>query len=227
MAVRYIEICKGITDGHFPVDRSNALAAGILVDSNDSYKLKYQQNGTLVTVPDSTNGVVTAGPFIQAPAGTAVAGVVAGGASTSYTVSKLKTAIADATATTVFTVTVPNQACAAGIFIEVLGSLGAGGAIGAFEVNSSSSYVMSVSRTAGVSAVIATSSQLGVASAAVAGATTLTATVAASAVTGAVGVLETFTIQVTLTKGGGASAAHQCILEATVINATAAGITIA
>ncbi len=54
MSTRYVGVFKGTSDAHYPPDRTNALAAGIGVDSNDGYKLKYNANGTLVTLQDNS-----------------------------------------------------------------------------------------------------------------------------------------------------------------------------
>src|SRR5579859_2069912 len=57
MAIRYLEIVKGTSDPRYPIDRGNALAAGVYVDSNDGFKLKYIKNGTVVTLlDDQTSG---------------------------------------------------------------------------------------------------------------------------------------------------------------------------
>lgn len=160
---------------------------------------------------------------------TTTAAAVAGGASSATTLIKTKTAIADNVATDVFTVTIPNPAVNhnATIIISVLGVIGAGGAVGAGETSSGSMYVMSIARTVGATAVIATSSQVGVASGKVSGGDTFTCTVAASAVTGGATVTETFTIQVTAHDSTGSAANHVAVLTAELINMNASGITIA
>jgi hypothetical protein len=142
-------------------------------------------------------------------------------------INKLVTAIADATLTATFTITVPNAAHSASILVRMTGSLGAGGAIGANEASASNSYVITIARTAGVNAVAAISSAFGAAAAAVAGAATVTCTAAMSAVSGAVGASNTFTVNVTITKSGGASANHTCLCYAQLMNANATGIGIA
>ncbi len=48
-----------------------------------------------------------------------------------------------------------------------------------------------------------------------------------SAVSGAVGVTNTFTVNVTVTKSGGASANHTCLCYAQLTNANVTGISIA
>ena len=135
--------------------------------------------------------------------------------------------IADATATTVFTVTIPNAAHSASVEVALTGSLGAGGAIGANEATGTIKYLVSVARTAGVNAVATISTAFGSATSAVAGAATITVAGDLGAITGAVGASNTFTIRVTITKGSGASANHTCKATAEIINANATGISIA
>lgn len=140
--------------------------------------------------------------------------------------NKQVTAIADATATTVFTVTVPNAAHSAMIKVTLAGSIGAGGAIGVNEATGTISYDIAIARTAGVNAVATISAAYGSVTSAVAGATTITVAGDLGAVSGAVGASNTFTIRVTITKGGGSSANHTCMAYARVLNANATGITI-
>lgn len=186
-----------------------------------------------VTSPTITGGTQSAptitAPLIVGSTVQAAAAPAAGGASSYQVVTKTKTAIADNTATDVFTVTIPNPAVNANctIIVKVLGVIGAGGAVGAGETASGSIYIMSVARTVGVTAVIATGTQLGVASGKVSGGDTFTCTVAASAVTGGATVTETFTIQVTAHDSTGSAANHTAILVAELINAATGGITIA
>lgn len=47
MSTRYVGIFNGLTDTRYPLNRTNAKAAGVGVDSNDSYKYKFNSNGTL------------------------------------------------------------------------------------------------------------------------------------------------------------------------------------
>lgn len=151
---------------------------------------------------------------------------VAGTAKSRQEKNKQVTAIADATATTVFTVTVPNAAHSASIKVMLVGSIGAGGAIGANEATGTVAYDIAIARTAGVNAVATISAAYGSVTSAVAGATTITVTGDLGAVSGAVGASNTFTIRVTITKGGGSSANHTCMAYARIVNANATGITI-
>lgn len=66
MAIKYVEVVAGTSDAHYPADRTNALAAGIYVDSNDGYKLKYLANGVVAPLQDSSgvqSGVETTTVF--------------------------------------------------------------------------------------------------------------------------------------------------------------------
>jgi hypothetical protein len=148
-------------------------------------------------------------------------------AATQIEIFKKIAAIIDATATAVFTVTVPNAAHSAALLVTVVGSLGAGGAIGANEATATNSYLISLTRTAGVDTDKDVSSAYGAAASAVVGAATVTATVDTSALTGAVGATQTFTVRVTITKSGGASDNHTCLAQARLLNANASGVTIA
>lgn len=134
------------------------------------------------------------------------------------------TAIADAVATAVATVSVPNKALAATIRLTVTGSIGAGGAVGADEATATNTYLITLTRTAGKNVVAAISAAFGGAAVNVAGGTTVTCTATLGAVTGAVGVVNQFTINVTITRAGGASTNHTCLVTAEEINAGASGI---
>ena len=153
-------------------------------------------------------------------------GATLGEQTTAATVKKTITAIADNTATPTFTVTVPNAAHSASIKLTLKGSLGAGGAIGANEATGSISYDIAIARTAGVATVVGVSTAYGSSTAAVAGGATITITAAASGLTGANSASQTFTIDVTIARGSGASANHTCGCFATIINANASGVTL-
>lgn len=210
------------------VDGTYAGASGCGVDIGDGYKFKYNQNGTIVQLADTVNGYQIAGPLVSAPTGTALASIVAGGATTiTSPAPKNKASILDNTATTIWTVTIPNAQNNAAIELYALSVLGAGGAIGAGEAASSSYYTLTVSRTAGVATVVGVSSQTSESHASVAGAATITATVAASGITGANSVSQTFNIQVTIARGSGSSTNHTCFSAVTLFNQNGSGITIA
>lgn len=152
---------------------------------------------------------------------------VPGAASVMTSVTKAVTAFTDTTAKAVWTVTVPNAAHAAVIEVDVLGVLGAGGAIGAGEGSRISKYQVVLARTAGVNVVATASSAMGGAEAHVAGAASVSSVVVTvSSITGAVGASNTFTINVAITKSGGASDNHTLVGTARVLNQNATGVTI-
>jgi hypothetical protein len=149
-------------------------------------------------------------------------------AATSRTeINKAVGSFTNAAAKATFTITVPNAAHSASFLVRVTGSLGAGGAIGANEATATNSYVVAVTRTSGVNATVAISAAFGAAATAVAGAATVTCVAAMSAVTGAVGATNTFTVDVTISRSGGSSDNHTCLCYAQLLNANSTGVTIA
>lgn len=149
-------------------------------------------------------------------------------ATTRTEINKTVTAFSNGVAKATFTVTIPNAAHSAVIEFEFLGMLGAGGAISANEAVASNTYKVVVTRTPGANAVAsAVSAAWGAVAANVAGATTATCTAAVSAIAGAAGANNTFTMDVTITRGGGASDNHACLCYAKSMNANSGGITIA
>lgn len=152
---------------------------------------------------------------------------VAGDAIVQTVLTKEVTGIADATATAVFTVTVPNAQHTAIIDVDVLGILGAGGAIGAGEASRLSKYQIVVTRTAGLATVATVSSAIGGAASNVAGAASVSSVVVtASSMTGGATAAQTFNVMVDITKSGGASSNHVAIATARIFNENNGGITI-
>lgn len=150
-----------------------------------------------------------------------------GGATSRVEINKAITAIADNVAKATFTVTIPNAAHSAGGEIVLVGSLGAGGAIGANEASGTVAYDFTITRTAGVNAVVTFSAAAASAIASVAGGAVMTITAAASAIAGAVGATNTFTVDVTIHAVTGASTNHTCLAYMKLLNANASGITVA
>lgn len=150
-----------------------------------------------------------------------------GGASSNTRNVKPVSGITDATLTTVATITIPNAAHACTIRFTLLGALGAGGAIGADEAVAENTYYVTIARVAGVNAVLNISSAVGASASNVAGAATVTATLALAAVSGAVGASNTCAVQATITKSGGSSAAHTALVSWEILNARATGVTVA
>ena len=171
--------------------------------------------------PDTTIGRAGANAIIYSGGS-----VVAGAATSTTEIRKAVTAIADNVATATLTVTIPNGAHSGVVYVTLIGSLGAGGTIGANEATGSNTYLIPVTRTTGVNAVAGISAALGTASSSVAGGATITVTGALSAISGAVGVANTFTINITVARGTGTSTNHTALCYARVQNANASGITI-
>ena len=152
----------------------------------------------------------------------------ASGVATSRTeMNKAVTTFSNAVAKTVFTVTVPNAAHHAVIELEVQGALGAGGAVGAGEAMATNTYKIAIVRTAGLATVATATAATSAVAVAVAGAATVTATAAVSAISGANGAIQTFTIDVTISRSAGTSDNHTCLAYAKLMNANTGGITIA
>lgn len=147
-------------------------------------------------------------------------------ANTSVRLQKSVTGIANAVATPVLTVTIPNAAHSASLSVRLTGSLGAGGAIGANEATGVNNYNIAIARTSGVATVAVASSAYGTANASVAGGATITVTAAVSGMTGGVGATQTFTINVTITRGSGSSTNHTCLVIVEIHNANGTGITV-
>lgn len=154
-------------------------------------------------------------------------GGLAGAAATFGKGTKTVTGLVDATFTDLLTVTIPNTKQNAVVRVRMLGSLGAGGTIGAGEAASAITYDFTFVRTPGVNAAALISTGFAAAAAAVAGATTAATLGQLSAVTGGVTASNTFTIQGKVTKGAGSSALHVIVLDYEILNAFATGITVA
>ncbi len=166
---------------------------------------------------------------LQATTSLAVGGTgVPGAASVWNVLTKRVTGLADTVATAVLTVTIPNAEHNAIIDVEVMGILGAGGAIGAGEAARFAKYQVVLARTAGVNVVAGVSAAIGGATANVAGGDAITSVVVTlGAVAGAVGASNTFTILVAITRSGAGATNHIAVVRATVLNANATGVTIA
>jgi hypothetical protein len=182
-------------------------------------------NGTAGTLRDITLRNLTA-------SGSVTIGGAAAAATTNTKLTKLVSSIADATATAVLTVTVPNPAAgatgqAATVRVTLLGRMGAGGAIAGDEATATVSYDVSLARTNNLNVVAAISSAFGAAASNVAGAGTVTVTADLSSITGGTTASNSFSVRVTITKSGGSSTNHTCTVLAQILNATATGCSIA
>lgn len=141
-------------------------------------------------------------------------------------INKNVTTIADNVATATVTVTVPNAAHSAGGKLVIKAAAGAGGAIGADEFSVENEYAWVVTRTAGVNAVATLTAIVTGVAASVAGGAAVTLTAAFSAISGAVGATNTFTLNVTIAHGSGSSTNHTCFVYGTLLNDNASGVTI-
>lgn len=159
----------------------------------------------------------------RAVKGTDTIGGVPRNEATNTSIVKKITGLTDAAFTTCLNVFIPNAATSATLRIKALGSIGAGGAIGANEASSSIECDVVIARTAGLTTVTAQSASYGVASAAVAGATTCAVAIDASLVVGAASADQTLIIRVSVTKGGGASTAHTATVFAELLNMNNSG----
>lgn len=190
--------------------------------------LGLQRDTALIWTTSATDPATTASAVIARVADNSLRFSATAVTTTSRTeMNKAVTAIANAVATSVLTITIPNAAHSASLLVRVTGSLGAGGAIGANEATATNDYVVAITRTAGVAAVAAISAASGAAATAVAGAATVTCTATLAAVGGAVGATNTIDVQVTISRSGGSSANHTCLVYAVLMNANVTGITIA
>jgi len=149
-----------------------------------------------------------------------------GGAGVDGLLAKTVTAIANNTATDVLTVTVPNAAHSATIPIIINATLGAGGAVGANECTATAYGQIVLTRTAGLATVATATTLADTGSACVAGATTVTLAYSVTSMTGANSATQTFTVQVTIARGGGSSTNHVAVIQADILNANASGVTV-
>lgn len=168
----------------------------------------------VVVTNGATGTIVLGGTGVAASAGSDTALV------------KRVTGLADATATPIITVTVPNTAQSATVHVHFVGQLGAGGAIGAGECSANLEGDVVLARTAGLATVPAAITATATGSACVAGASTITLAYAVSSITGANTASQSFTINATITKGGGSSTSHVLLAYADVLNSQSTGVTI-
>ena len=144
-------------------------------------------------------------------------------ATTCYSITKKVTSIADNTATDILTVTIPNANHAATIRLLLLSS---NGGTDAFESSRTASGSVVVARTTGANAVAAASTIDAAQIATVSGGATHTLAYSVSAISGAVGDPNTFTIQVTIDDSGNLGS-NQLVVFAELLNAESTGVTIA
>jgi hypothetical protein len=146
-----------------------------------------------------------------------------GSAGNVSTLTGLKTGIADNTATSILRVTVPNGNQNAAIELSLVAWLGAG-----TDVSESTRYAFGavvLARQTGVATVAAVATLASAQIATVATGGTLTLAYGVSSVSGAVGVEQTFDIQVTLVKTGTITDLS-CMFDAKLLNGQNVGIRI-
>lgn len=146
-----------------------------------------------------------------------------GAATTSLRTITKVTGIADNTATTVFTLTVPNGNHAAAVYLTFLSS---NGSTDAFESNRTATGLVVVQRNTGASAVATAAAISNAAIATVGGGATHTLAYSVVANAEGVGSTETVSIKVTIDDSGNLGS-NQVVVLAELVNAEASGVTIA
>lgn len=219
----------GWAGGSFVLQPSGTNTASLFDDNSiNCVTLAAPVFSRYILLASSAGVVATGGPIASASA-FSINGLI-GAATTGTQHVKPITAIANATATGVLTITVPNAAHAATVRITLHASLGTSGGASPDIANQATaciSYDIALARLTGLNAVAAISAAFGSSgSATVAGGNSCTVTAALSAVTGGVGVSNTFTVNATISRGAGASTNHTCLVKAEILNSNATGITL-
>ena len=199
---------SGLTSGRVPV----AGVGGLLGDDADLTFLTDTLTATKLSAPTH---ITTPIQYLGSSAGS-------GTATSSTKIIKKVTGIADNVATDLFTITIPNANHAAAIKVTLLSS---NGSTDAFESSRVANGTVVVARTAGVNAVAVAAALDDAAIATVAGGATHTLAYNVSAITGAVGASNSFTIQVTIDDSGNLGS-NQIIATAELLNSEATGISI-
>lgn len=150
-------------------------------------------------------------------------GGVSAAATSALTLVKKVTGIADNTATSILTLTIPNGNHAATVRLLLLSS---NGSTDAFESSRTASGSVVVARTTGVNAVATASTIDATAIATVSGGATHTLSYDLSTVSGAVGATNTVDIRVTIDDSGNLGS-NQLVCFAELLNAESSGVTIA
>lgn len=190
-------------------------AAGDLILTTTTGKnAGFRAGGSHLRWTDVGGGTLTAGPIFAMGAAAA--------ATTAYEIVKKVTGIADNAATDVLTVTVPNANHAASVSVRLLCSTGS---TDAFESTRTAEGFVVLARTTGVATVAAVTTLEQAQIATVAAGATLTLAYGVSAIAGAVGATQTFTVTATVNDSGNVGA-NQCVVGAKVLNAEATGVTI-
>jgi hypothetical protein len=165
--------------------------------------------GAATEIARILDGITTASPT-----------ALPGSPGSSIEINKVLVNMADNTVVTLATVTVPNATLGAGVTVVVNGTLGDG--------DSSQQTVVDIgiSRIAGAAAKAVAGAAVG--PGATAGATgNAVATVSVTAMTGAVGAVQTFDIQVKVARSAGVSVNHTVAAKLTLLNGLGGGVSIA
>lgn len=204
---------------------SNLSAERALVGTSN--EIDVTDNGANSTVAVGLVNAVSVTTSVTTPTVVASTALQIGGADAAATtcrqLTKKVTGIADNSATDILTVTVPNANHAACIRLLLLSS---NGSTDAFESSRTATGSVVVARTTGVNAVATAATLTLEAIATVSGGATHTLAYGVSAISGAVGATNTFTIQVTINDSGNLGS-NQLVVYAELLNAESTGITIA
>lgn len=225
MAIRYIDKNYGATSataiandatGRAKV-RNLPDAAGIAADLVD-FDLKYNRNDTIVALADTSSAQTFTNKTLTSPIINGSQSGVSGANGSAVTISNNKT-LTDNTVTDFYTVTVPNIIAGGSIDLLVSSTLGDG------DSTDTARYTIGISRITGAATKAVASAKSIVGATAGAGANAvITATV--SAMAGAVGAAQTFTVTVKNARSAGAADNHKTTTVATLLS-NVGGITMA
>lgn len=123
-------------------------------------------------------------------------------------------------------ISVPNIALSALVQVDVLGALGAGGALGAFESSSGRTVYIAITRILNVGTAATLTVVANAADAQEPGGAGITISTQLGAITGAVTATQTIQLQVRVTRGGGTSNNHAISIRALVLKAFGPGVTL-
>ena len=147
-------------------------------------------------------------------------GIVPGGAGAVRSVTKLLTAMTDATFTDIATVTVPNAIMGAGLRVTAVGILGDGDSAQCTQFHGGIARIAGAATGVTFGAAITAGTKNG------AGGNAAVA-IQASSIAGVVTTTQTFTVQMKVTKSAGTSANHVLVASLELLNGFGSGITIA
>ncbi len=125
----------------------------------------------------------------------------------------------------VLTITIPNSGVSALIQVDLVGSLGPGGAVGAFEASTGRTIYIAVARVINVASDTTTTIAVTAADAKVLGGAGITLATQIAPLVGTPTQQQTATLQARVTRGGGTSDNHMLSLRAQVLR-TVAGVNI-